>query len=238
MKCKYLLFFLAAIASGVILCGAGWLLMGFHNSGNGSNSGELELDPFQNIELSVISGDVTIAEGDTYSVEYRMHGREKVKKAEVVNDTLYFDTGFDMSWKPTSGRWYVLVTVPKGTEFESVNLKSTAGDICFSGFSFENGEFDTTSGDVTVSEVDCKTISIHTVSHDISLVNSTISDEATLETVSGNIEVDAPFNKIQAKSVGNIQYNGQDQGRKFSIDQGHPDLMVKSVSGEITIDTN
>lgn len=237
MKHKYLLYFVVAVVSGALLYTAGWLLMGSQNNSS-ANSGKLELDPFQSIELSVMSGDVTIAEGDAYSVEYRLHGREKVKRAEVVNNTLYFDTGFDMRWRPASGHWSVLVTVPKGTNFESVNIKSTAGDIQFSGHSFQNGTFITTSGDVTVSDVDCKNLSINTVSHDISLVNSRISEEAALETVSGKIKVDAPFSRIQAKSVGNIQYNGQDQGSKFSIDQGNPSLTAKSVSGKIIIVTN
>lgn len=239
MKRKYLLLSFVSIVSGLILFGSGWLLMGSHNSssGNSSNSSKMELAPFQNLEISVMSADVTITEGDTYSVEYRLHGREKVERLEVVNDTLYFDTGFDLFWKPTGGHWSVRITVPEGTEFETVSLKSTSGDIHFSGYSFENGIFNTTSGDVTVSEVDCKTLSINTVSHDISLANSTVSDEAALETVSGNISVDAPFGTIQAKSVGNIKYNGADQGGKFSIDQGHPDLIAKSVSGKIIINT-
>lgn len=235
MKRNYLLILIITIVSGAIIFGTGWMLAGGSHSSR--NNDQLELKPFKNIELSVMSGDVTIVEGDKYSIEYKLHGREKVETLEVKNDTLYFDTGFDTRWKPASGQWSVLVTVPKGTNFESVNIKSTAGDISFSGYSFENGSFITTSGDVNISDVDCKTIYINTVSHDISLLNSTITEKADLDTVSGSIKVDAPFNTIQAKSVGNIKYNGQSQGGKFSIAQGNPALTAKSVSGEIIIDT-
>ena len=234
MKHKYFFILPVIILIGAVLFGAGWFLMGADPD---NRSGKLELDSFANIDLSVMSGDVTITEGDGYAVEYRLHGREKVKRAEVVNNTLYFDTGFDMQWKPGTGDWFVMITVPAGTEFESVRLKTTAGDIDFANYNFQNGTFETTAGDVEISGVLCDTLNVHTVSDDITLTACTVAQKAELETVSGDIEVEAPFSSIQAKSVGGISFNGADQGRRFSIGQGTPELEASSVSGDIEIVT-
>ena len=234
MNRKYLMIFILVLI-GIILFGINWLRVG---NGKGSQNGKLELEPFRNIDLRVMSGDVTVIEGESYELEYQLHGREKVKKAEVSGDTLYFDTGFDRKWKPGKGSWSVVITVPAGSSFDSVSLKSTAGDLRFSGYDFREGEFETTAGDIELSELTCDTLSANTVSHDISLTDSRISESAELETVSGKIcSKGTPFGSVQAKSVGKILFNGEKQGREFHIEQGTPELEAASVSGRIVVET-
>lgn len=234
MKHKLLLIVGIAVLCGVLLFGMGWFML---DRSEGQASADKDLEPFCNIQLSVMSGDVTIEKGDSFAISYHLHGREKVKQLEVKNDTLYFDTGFDPLWKPSSGNWSVVITVPEGTEFDSLSLKSTAGDITFSSYNFQNGSFETTSGDIQISEVVCGTLRAKSVSHDISLTAAQIEEKAELETVSGDIRAEGNFEGIEAKSVGKIKLNGADQARKLSLGQDKPMLIAESVSGSIHIDT-
>ncbi len=234
MKRKLLLIFGIAVRSGMLLFGLGWLML---DKSEVRSSADKELKPFSNIQLSVLSGDVTIEKGDSFSISYNLHGREKVKQVEVKNDTLYFDTGFDSRWKPSSGHWTVVITVPEGTEFDSLYLKTVSGDITLLSYNFKDGYFDTTSGSVQISNVNCDTLRAKSVSDDISLTDAQVTEKAELETVSGDINVEANFEGIEAKSVGMITLNGNDQGRKLSLGHDNPMLTAKSVSGYINIDT-
>lgn len=234
MKHKVLLIVGSAVLCGVLLFGLGWLML---DRSEGQTSTDHILEPFHNIQLSVMSGDVTVEKGDSFAISYHLHGREKITQLEVKNDTLYFDTGFDPLWKPSSGNWTVVITVPEGTEFDDLSLKSTAGEIALSSYNFQNGSFKTTSGDIQLSEVVCGTLHAKSVSHDITLTAAEIEEKAELETVSGDIRVEGTFEGIEAKSVGKIKLNGADQGRKLSLGQDKPMLIAASVSGSIHIDT-
>ena len=56
-------------------------------------------------------------------------------------------------------------------------------------------------------------------------------------TVSGNIDVTVPDAGIEASSLGEITWNGQDQGPSFHRAEDGPALTLGSVSGDICITT-
>lgn len=234
MKRKLSLIVGMTVLCGMFLLGMGWLLR--DRSGGQSHTDKI-LEPFHSIQLSVMSADVTVEKGDKFAISYHLHGREKIVQLEVKNDTLYFDTGFDPLWKPSSGNWSVVITVPDGTEFDSLSLKSTAGEITLDAYRFQNGSFKTTSGDIQLSDIICDSIYAKSVSHDISLTAAQIGEKAELETVSGDIQAEGNFAGIEAKSIGNIKLNGADQGSKLSLGQDHPKLIANSVSGSVHIST-
>ena len=235
MKHKLALIVISAVLLGAVLLGLGWFLLADNAR---EQSAAQTLEPFHNISLSVMSGSVSVEPGDSFSISYRLHGREKVTQLEVRNDTLYFDTGFNLGWTPGGGDWQVVITVPEGTVFDSVRLHSTAGSIRFGGYPFRSGSFQTTSGDIFLSDITCDSLRAKSVSHEIQLTAARITQSALLETVSGKISASGAFPSIDARSVGKIQLNGADQGRRLRLGQGQPLLTAQSVSGSIRINTN
>ena len=256
MNKKLILILTAVLLVGLVLVGVSRLLGG---SAPAAQSQDLqssgELSPFTGIHIQVKSADITITEGDTYSVSYRLHGREPLKKLEVENGTLILDTGFSAKWRGGLGDWQVLVTVPQGTQFKDLDLYSTAGSIRLEGFTFEEGSFSSVSGKVQVTDCVAESVEAETTSGAITvtgsfedveaesvsgeiLVAGSVSDSVAADTVSGAITVQAPVQSIDAGNVsGGVYLNGENQGKKLKLDLGDPTAELGSVSGRITIET-
>lgn len=239
--------------------------------------GELfEAEPFSNIDVDVLAGDITVVEGDDYSLRYRLHSREQVVNCKVENDTLYFLTSLDAEYTPEENRPFIIVTVPRKTELVRVRLESGSGNIGLAKCEFDYGNFRSASGNINLTGVSCRTVDAEVASGDIllsgdniknceletvsgkinvsesvffSLECKTVSekilvsdcrilDEAEFESTSGNISSKGTeFNSIEAFSYGEIIYNGETEKHQLSINNGEPELCVKSVSGNIVIDT-
>ena len=234
MKSKLVYILIGALVLGGILFGVGMLLPGNTPSTAGVASRNA-LEPFTSIDLSVKSADVSIVYGDDYAVSYDLHGREPVETLEVRNGTLMFDTGFSARWKPTSGDWSVVVTVPAGTTFDSVSLHTTAGDIELRDLTAADLDLKSTSGDIELENVTAETLIAETVSDDIELDGCVLTDSAHLKSVSGDISANGDFGVVKAESIGGVTLNGASQGRKMAIGKGSPTLTAESISGEINL---
>ena len=201
-----------------------------------------EIPAFENIDIRVMSGDVTIEIGEEYSLGYYLHGREKVKRFEVVDNTLYFDTGFDTKYKAEYGDWKVVVTVPATAVLKDVNIKTAAGDIVISDKVFSEGSFETVSGVIELSGITAKELDMKAVSDEIEVKDSRIN-EIEAETVSGEIKINGEFEEVEMKSVsGDISVSGkltvadiENVSGDVDIDAEISSVDAKTVGGRITI---
>ena len=202
-----------------------------------ANVGQTELPTFINIDLDVKSANVKIVEGDGFTINYSLHGRETIKELKVEDDTLIFDTGIDFFFKPSFGNWFVEITVPHGYELNEIELNSTAGQIELKDRVFNSADLSTTAGQIIVENVVCNDLDLETVSEKIVLLESDISEGVEAKSVSGYIEISMPASTITAESIGGVNVDGIDQGYKYELSIGYPSLKAKSVSGKIIITT-
>ena len=221
---------------------------------SGENAAQLALDPFSNVALSVIAADVRFEEGEAYGLRYQLHPDELVLQAEVEGENLYFSTQAKEG-AALSGDWEVVVTIPRDARLADVSVATVSGDITLSDRTMETLDLGTTSGAVEASAVTAGEIQVASTSGDIHIddlsarsVNAastsgacTFSGDLTgtgnVGTVSGNIDVTVPDTAIEANSLGEITWNGQDKGQSFRREADGPALTLGSVSGDIRITT-
>lgn len=205
---------------------------GTHTDGDPASSrpdsvhdNKVEMEQFSNVEISVIGADIYLAEGDNYSVSYKFHNREVIERLEIANDTLYLSTDYSWDWKPDHGDWHVVVTVPKGTPLNIVNLSTVAGDIVVENRAYAAGSIGTTSGEVTLSSITADTVKVKTVSGAISVKESKIQN-LSAENKTGNIQLYGEFATVSAYSVSSRCELSGSLSKSASME---------TVSGQITV---
>lgn len=236
-------------------------------------TGSLQLDPFTNIDLSVMSADIQIQIGDAYALTYQLHGKETVERAEVVDGTLHFSTGIDPAQISGNGHWSVIITIPADASLSQLHLSTLAGNISFSGLQFSEGTLESQSGEILLRNLTCDRLKVSTLSEDITIADSqigqlsaesksddinasgtfdtvdlnsisgdcelwgTVTTKAELETVSGDIELSAQSGTINAETHGEIEHNERPFRDKLTIGSGDPVYQLKSVSGDIEVES-
>lgn len=183
---------------------------------SGENATQLALDPFSNVTLSVIAADVRFEEGEAYGLRYQLHPDELVLQAEVEGENLYFSTQAKEG-ASLSGDWEVVVTIPRDARLADVSVATVSGDIILSDRTVETLDLGTTSGACAFS--------------------GDLTGTGNVGTVSGNIDITVPDVGVEASSLGEITWNGQDQGPSFHRAGDGPALTLGSVSGNICITT-
>lgn len=227
MNKKLILTLLATLTAGAVMFGTGVFIgneskdknENIHSESNAEDvvseenedavTNNKEMNSFENIYIRVLSGDVSIEYGDEYSLKYYLHGREKVKRFEVMDNTLYFDTGFESRYRPAYGDWKVTVTIPEDAVLKNIDIKTAAGDITISDKIFDEGNFETAAGKIEFTDITANEIEMKSVSDEIKIRNSKISD-IEAETVSSDINVSGTFGEVDMKSVsGDITVDGE-----------------------------
>lgn len=207
------------------------------NTGTGSlQENKQEMDPFSNVEISVVGADIYLVEGDNYTVAYQFHDREVIESLEVRNDTLYLSTDCNWDWKPDHGKFYVVVTVPKDTPLNVVNLSTVAGDVIVENRAYAAGELSTTSGEVALSHVTADQVNAETVSGAISVQESKVQN-LSAENKTGHIQLDGEFATVNAYSVSSAcELNGS-LSESASIETISGEIVV-SISNSASIEAN
>ncbi len=210
-----------------------------------------ELEEFHSIKINAMSPDIRVTEGEDYSVEYRLHDREHIEKLEVENGVLIFETGFNLDFDIDYSNFHINVTIPKGTELQTLELTSVDGDIFTDVNVVKNASLITTAGEVEINgtqinELQAKStseniylngtfenIDAHSTAGDLTIISENFIGELT--TVSGNIEIETNQEALTASSFGEVRYNGDNKGYRY--ESGNNTLLtVQSVSGKIIIE--
>ena len=233
MHKKILKIILSLLIIGIILVAINYFLFFDEEK---QTSGTINLSSFANLQVDVLSADVEIIEGEEFTLSYTLHGREKIRNAEVVGDTLFFTTGFDFKWKPTKGDWKVTITIPKDTILEKVDIKTVAGDIMMANRDCNSIYAKSIAGEIELNHINCNDMTLDTVAEDIEIKDCVVSELVRAKSIAGKIETRLSAESIYAESFGGIKYQGLKQGNRFELKGMFPGLELRSVSGKIVID--
>ena len=208
---------------------------------------------FTNVNIDVQAADIQILQGKEFSIQYHLDEKEKIITAQIDNGTLTLITEPGLGWHPGRKKGQVIITLPEQQKLNQVDLNTVSGTVTLEQITMDTGNIRTTSGQIRITDTEAdhldaenktgalsisgmvNTISLHSISGSLTLQGQ-VNTSASLETVSGKIEVEAPFNTVHAESMREITVNGQKQGRQFNFGKDSPQLNVKSVSGKIRLD--
>ncbi len=235
--------------AGAVLDGNPFVRLSFGGHYEENEAELTDLDSFDRIELSTIAGEVNLSYGDEFSVEYKLSSQEKIERVEVDNGTLYFEVndnvfspdniGIGVNFNIAETGGYINITVPKGTEFTSINCSNVSGDMEIFGTIEELG-LNTVSGELEVGDAESSfdTVVLNSVSGDC-MLEGTLAKEAEMNTVSGDIELELQGNSvsIKANTFGDVSVNGDEKSATYQSDEGDTQLNLNSVSGDISIKT-
>ena len=118
---------------------------------------------------------------------------------------------------------------------DAVQAASTSGDIAITGLSARSVDAASTSGSVSLAGT-VGALNLGATSGDCAF-SGDLTGAGNVGTVSGNIDVTVPDTAIEANSLGEITWNGRDQGPSFHRAGDGPALTLGSVSGDICITT-
>ena len=138
----------------------------------------------------------------------------------------------DLSVKSVSGN-VALTHVVSG----SLRAESTSGTVTTTSCTAERARAESTSGAVKLDGT-YQTAELSSVSGTCELY-AEVGGSARLQTVSGDITAQAPFQQLSVKTLGPIVVNGEKHsGKEVILGEGSPALSIESVSGVVRADQN
>ena len=190
---------------------------------------DVALDAFSGIELSVLTPDVILQEGDRFAVRYRLPECERLECAEVVDGLFRFRTVKTRTFLFSTNSGEVIITVPKGTRLQQAEFRMVSGDLRLTGLfcgktvvstvsgdvrmencHFPIADFSSTSGDLHLHGMACECCSVRTIAGDVEIegslgtlkVNTTSGDCTLSGTLSGQGKVTTVAGEIDAHFPG------------------------------------
>jgi len=118
------------------------------------------VEKFSDIEIDMSAADIHLIENteDAFAVEYKFEADNEIcevkdDKLTIKNQNGKFKINF-FNWNFSDDDYYVNVYYPKGTDFNLINLDTSAGDIdLLNELSCNMLKIDTSAGDVTLKNV-------------------------------------------------------------------------------------
>ena len=243
------LIILSIITVACILVGAMWHIGGFFgkgfkgfkgfnfNLGNvvtwsdpGDNVHEkANLDAFDSIDVSLGIGEFILKEGSSYEIsydypekwvpEYSISGKKLTVKHPKH---LSFNTAGSVDAK-------VVITVPKGTVLDEIDVNCSLGDIDISDVNCERYDIDESLGEITVKNVTCDDMFADNSLGSIQLINVNANKlEANLSM--GDLTVkDSDIDTVDCgNSMGSVEFEGK--CKSLNIDNSMGDIKVTTDS--------
>ena len=155
-------------------------------------TGEQEVGAFSNIDITTSAADLTIVEGDSYKVKYKLY--ENVEPTiGVENDTLKIsvkdDRGTVLNILTTDDNSpKIEITVPKGTKLFDVSINTDAGDLNIDGFTIATLNIESDAGDFNLKNLTSTSIKIKADAGDLDLADTT-TERFEIESNAGDINV-------------------------------------------------
>lgn len=221
----------ACIITGVVLHVGNWFSGFSTKHWKGVNLGSVDLgeyidystdvNSFSSLNVNVDIGDITIEEGDTFSITYRYPEKyspeysvsnNKLTLTQKTPTTINF--GVSSDWNNV----YVTITIPSGTKLDVVDLDSSLGDIKINGYEGKSLDITDSLGDIEV-----KNCSFNNVEIDDSLGNVTLY----------NVEADEIGTKL---SMGDMKFDNVNVSGKTTCDNSMGDIRFNGKSKELNFD--
>lgn len=209
----------------------GWSL-GFSENGASVNAGHIEetieLDDFENMELEISTMDVTITQGDKYSITYRARKGDEpvidndgltVKIRQPQNVFVMFDFGgFGVDEGYT-------ITVPGGTVPIGIDAKISTGDLTVDRVNL-SGRITTSSGDIMLNDTEGEMLEIESSTGDINGDKIKVG-AISIGSSTGDINILRLFAEefTSHTSTGDLNINNSELG-KATIDTSTGDIAV------------
>ncbi|MDE6260244.1 MAG: DUF4097 family beta strand repeat-containing protein [Oscillospiraceae bacterium] len=190
-----------------------------------------DLGTFESIDADISFGDITVFDGDDYSLsiwqEGDLGGYEL--KWEIKGGVLKIwdakSGGFNMGFGGLTGKHSldVTITVPDGTVLEKVDVKTDLGDVFLSNvYAAEKIEAKTALGDVECYDVRApKKLTLKSDLGDVTLGMEELYSgvDIDLETNLGQVEANLGCSELDCEyelkcSLGTVTVNGRNQGDK------------------------
>ncbi len=216
------------------------------------------LDPFLSIDANIKLGNITVTEGDDFTlyVQYPStlgrvlewevkDGVLKIRDSDAMSHVeinSWDDFGNLFGGRSEAAR--VDITVPAGTLLETLELRTDLGNVSLSGLEAKKIEGKTSMGNVECYELQArKRLTLKTAMGNVNLGLGELWDGVAIElkTAMGNVEasLDCPERgcRYEVKTgMGNILINGQSRGTKAVRDGSAPyKLEIDNGMGDIKL---
>ncbi|MCR4990529.1 MAG: DUF4097 domain-containing protein [Lachnospiraceae bacterium] len=239
-------FLIIVISLVFIILGAGLLSWGLRSgakpvvrvgdkNASGSNdyvSGEIEITEFDDLLVDATSMDVTIEEGDSYSLTYyclpdnipvvEQNGKKLSVRQNTKNGIVLLSFSFDFN----SDNEYYKITVPKNAGSITGDLKLTSGALKLSDIELD-GSAKITSGDYNMNNVKGKELKLTATSGGY-LISDCEYDDMQIKVTSGDVKCEnVTFKKLDLNvTSGDMKFDN------ISTD----DVFVDMTSGSVKMD--
>lgn len=180
------------------------LIVNSNLPGEAGNEGFIEekreLEPYDSLEMAVDFLEVRVQEADFYGIEYHVRKERGLEihtdgnklilnQTHPVNVHLFFSVGRITPDNNLHVNEYLILYVPRGTQFESIEVNNNSGDITLNQMHANHfsliGEF----GDVTIDELDTADGFIDVQSGDI-MIGMLKGESCKIKNEFGNVALD------------------------------------------------
>lgn len=195
---------------------------------------EVKTEDFDTVNIELDMGEIVLEEGDNYFVSYAFP--EKIKPIIHVNNGALIITQNDgrvLNLEDFSD-CKLVVTVPAGTELNSIDVSTDMGNIDINKISAQSVTVSSDMGEIAFQECDFVTLSADSDMGDIKMEDSTLTsadmessmgevkmvavtcDNLTVNVDMGDIKLEGEFNHVNAKTdLGEVEENGVSQGTEY-----------------------
>ena len=191
-------------------------------------------------------GDIKVAYGDAFAVSYSMP-ESLVPTIDLDDGTLNIKSGGNQNLSfpfNTSGDYEIYLTLPEGTELESLNINLDAGNIDIIGIKTADLNMDVDAGDIELSDIESDNFRIDVDAGNFELKNVNVGN-VTIDVDAGNIDIrKSVITKLTADvDAGNIEsHDSTISGGSCEVDMGNislngeiGDVKVKTALGNASI---
>ena len=142
------------------------------------------------IDINVSCADVTVRYGSEFSVDYSMP-RDLVPTVKFENGILTVKNGGANVRIPVnySGKLYINVTIPEGTELDKASINVDAGNIDISGIKADTLTLDIDAGNIDVEDIEAEKIEVDCDAGNLD-VEGCITDKFIIKLDAGNADID------------------------------------------------
>ncbi len=232
-------------------------------------TGEETVDSFSSIDLDVHAAEVRIVEGGGYNVKYAMYEGD-IPRISVEDNKLTIKTindgegyvSFDLLGfaKQEEKTPYIEITVPAGTEFDDVRMKTNAGDINLDGYvidaldieanagsiDLKNMTIDSFDADVNCGGIDISSSEIGTLTTKQNMGSLAVDDtriySADVDTDAGSVMMkligeEADYHIDVDVNAGSFQLNGETKDSSYNANSDKEmSIEVDASAGSVMID--
>lgn len=201
-----------------------------------------ELDAFQSIDFDINVADITITNGDTYSISYQTRKKALIPSYEIKDGTLYVKQASEKTLHglTNNASCTLMITVPKNTVLSQITGKSAVGDFTMENTSAIQMDVSVNVGDTELTDVVLQQVTIGSDVGDISLEDVTF-DIANLTSNVGDVDVTSDlslddFQMDLSCGIGEIEVNDNSYHEKYQSNvASEKSLTVSTGTGDIDI---